>query len=224
FTTALNEASSGGRSYLPTKHLQLASLQLCIACRGVSTLLVKFDGSTPRRLWADPAEQSPTVTAGSMGSNDNPRVPLLRAHSIVWTLSANAAIMLCKTNLLSNVRNWYFDRMFDRSLDYIIWPPQVRKLVFRSDGSSMRAGFNQPITKVVWPSSLQQLTFGTNFNQPIEGVEWPASLQQLKFGADFNQSIKGMTWPASLQQLTLDFAFNQPIARVAWPASLQHLR
>ncbi len=43
--------------------------------------------------------------------------------------------------------------------------------------------FNQPTAvRVVCPAPLQELTFGWKFNQPIVGVVWPTSLQQLSFG------------------------------------------
>ncbi|CAM9426215.1 unnamed protein product, partial [Sphacelaria rigidula] len=93
-------------------------------------------------------------------------------------------------SILANVRNWYIGWMFDRSLDYAVWPLQVRKIVFGGRCGPMPAEFNQPVTKVVWPCSLQQLAFGDSFIQPIEGVVWPASLQQLTFGEDFDQPIE----------------------------------
>ena len=46
---------------------------------------------------------------------------------------------------------------------------------------------------VVWPASLQQLTFGIYFDKAIGGVVWPASLQQLNFGYISNQPIDGHT-------------------------------
>ncbi|CAN0415709.1 unnamed protein product, partial [Ascophyllum nodosum] len=81
----------------------------------------------------------------------------------------------------------------------------------------------QAIDGVVWPASLQRLTFGEYFNQAIDGVVWPASLQRLTFGEYFNQAIDGVVWPASLQQLTFGDGFNQAIDGVVWPASLQQL-
>ncbi|CAM9210436.1 unnamed protein product [Sphacelaria rigidula] len=154
-TIALNEASSWGESFLPTKQLQLASLQLCIACRCVSTLCVKFDECTPRRLWTDPGEQSSTPTARRMDRSHKSRVPLLRAHSVVCMSSAGADIMSRETNVQNNVRNLYFDSMFDGSLDNAVWPPRVMEVVFGGRGSRKRIKFNQSITGVVWPASLQ---------------------------------------------------------------------
>eukprot|EP00752_Nemacystus_decipiens_P017256 g15460.t1 len=50
-------------------------------------------------------------------------------------------------------------------------------------GSISAAGIESPITGVVWPASLQQLSFGRDFNHPIAGVAWPASLQRLSFSS-----------------------------------------
>lgn len=54
-------------------------------------------------------------------------------------------------------------------------PPFLRKLVFGN-------GFNQGITEVEWPSSLQHLSFGTGFNRSVDGAVWPASLQSIRCG------------------------------------------
>jgi len=61
--------------------------------------------------------------------------------------------------------------------------------------------FNLSIAGVVWPGSLEQLSFDEYFNQPIVGVAWPASLQQLAFAGEFNHDLAEVVWPASLQEL-----------------------
>lgn len=45
---------------------------------------------------------------------------------------------------------------------------------------------HQHVFSVLWPPSLQQLSFGRAFNQPIGGVVWSPSLQKLSFGDGFN--------------------------------------
>ncbi|CAM9886150.1 unnamed protein product [Sphacelaria rigidula] len=102
FTVALDEASSQGDSCFPTKHLQLASLQLCIACRSTGAMRVKLDWSTPRTLWADPAEKSRCPMTGGTGRTRGSRVPPLRVRSVVWTSTANEKIMSRETILLSD--------------------------------------------------------------------------------------------------------------------------
>lgn len=93
------------------------------------------------------------------------------------------------------------------------------------------------IDGVVWPASLQRLTFGDYFNQPIEGVRWPESIRELSFGRVFDQRIDGVAWPASLSDLSFgvvdDFrhggiyhlysAFNHALNGSRWPASLRRL-
>ena len=61
------------------------------------------------------------------------------------------------------------------------------------------------------------------FNPPIYGVVWPDSMQQLTFGPDFDQSIDDVVWPPSLQQLTFGHNFNQPVINVVWPTRFQML-
>ncbi|CAN0352010.1 unnamed protein product [Ectocarpus fasciculatus] len=91
------------------------------------------------------------------------------------------------------------------SLGSMFWLQRLTNLYFDSD---------MPVANVVWPASLQQLTFGWGFNQPIVNVVWPASLQQLSFRREFNQPIVNVVWPASLQKLSFGGRFNQPIAEV----------
>lgn len=45
--------------------------------------------------------------------------------------------------------------------------------IFRLSGRK----FNQPISEVVWPTTLEKLKIGNAFNHPITGVVWPASLE-----------------------------------------------
>ncbi|CAN0298903.1 unnamed protein product [Ectocarpus fasciculatus] len=111
------------------------------------------------------------------------------------------------------------------SVAAVVWPPSLKRLVFplkmprstvpvwqqlwlRDTWNRPIDTWNRPIHNVVWPASLQQLSFGWSFNQPILGVMWPASLQHLSFGDAFNQPIVGVTWPASLQQLWLGADFD----------------
>ncbi|CAN0191062.1 unnamed protein product, partial [Ectocarpus sp. 6 AP-2014] len=90
-TVALNQAydSRAGdcdnvRWFTSTLDLQLASLDLCRACRSVPTLLVKIDHDTPRSLW------TPTVYGGA-DSAPSGRVPPLRAHGVKWEIEATFA-------------------------------------------------------------------------------------------------------------------------------------
>lgn len=55
----------------------------------------------------------------------------------------------------------------------------------------------------MWPTALQQLTFGKNFNKPIDKVVWPDRLKHLSLGACFDKPRDRASWPASLERLLL---------------------
>lgn len=59
-----------------------------------------------------------------------------------------------------------------------------------------------PIDDVVWPPTLQQLTFGGYFDQPIEDVVWPESLRELSFGRAMRM-INHIDWGVCLRLLTV---------------------
>eukprot|EP00903_Cladosiphon_okamuranus_P015491 g14302.t1 len=72
--------------FASTRELQLASLDLCRACRSVPSLLVRIDAGTPRRLWdTTPHCRFPTSTRSS-------RVPALEARSVrPWSIGGSRA-------------------------------------------------------------------------------------------------------------------------------------
>ena len=45
---------------------------------------------------------------------------------------------------------------------------------------------------VVWPASLQKLSFGDEFDHPTGGVLWPASLEELVVGESFELPVGGV--------------------------------
>ena len=145
---ALSEVSFGQGTYLSTKHLQLASLQLCTVCRSVSTLHVTVDSNTPRRLWETSAEQASTHMT---------RVPVLKARGVTWIRSTDATFMYGENEVLANVDSVCFCPAFNRSLEHVVWPKRVRQIVFRGNKSYREdlGEFNQPIEGVLWPDSLQ---------------------------------------------------------------------
>lgn len=65
---------------------------------------------------------------------------------------------------------------------------------------------------VVWPESLEKITFTWCFNDPIDGVVWPEGVREIVFRrpyftglrGGFDQSIAGVVWTASLWKLTLE--------------------
>ena len=263
FTVALGQACEGGKSrwYASTLELQLASLELCRACRSVPTLHVTVDDAAPLSLWTPRRSQTGPRTRRSK-TRVLSRVPIVRALRLTWDLpledlvrraavelwvwsespqlggSSSASSMgsgeqpkgleelvlnecLCSETVALRMVAWPVAlqrlklRCLNQPIDGIVWPASLQHLSFGRE-------FNQPIAEAVWPNSLQHLEFGGGFNQPIAGVAWPASLQVLSLGRGFNQPIAGV-WPPSFRRLILGSTFNQPIVGVEWPPSLEQL-
>ncbi|CAM9464117.1 unnamed protein product [Ectocarpus sp. 13 AM-2016] len=215
FTVALNETCDGTSWYTSTKELQLASLEICIACRSYPTVHLKVDDQIPRRLLAiaDAPPPKPKRLCWT-------RVPRLRARHVTWNMPT-AAELRTPIFAMTDVEYLEFGMGLKDGLDAVAWPQRLKTIHFHECSP-----FDQPLELVQWPASLQRITFGADFNQPIERVGFPASLQQLIFLTSysrFNQSIAGAILPASLQLLALGMAFNQSIEDVVWPASLQQL-
>ena len=252
FIVALNQACDGELGYVPTLNLQLVCVQLCVACRSSATLRVRVDDDTPHTLLTaahspPPASliRSPTSSRAALGAT---RVPVVRAHTVVW---ARSAPTLERRNqgmdLLEGARSLQLGKAFAGSLGSVAWPENIVKLElggrFEWAAEPSKPSehpkplswppnlrhlafgqyFNKPVDGVTWPMSLETLTFGNWFNQPIVGVEWPVSLERLSLGQWFNQPISGITLPPSLRCLTFEGDFNQAIVGVAWPGSLASL-
>lgn len=218
FTVALNQAWDGEPWYAPTKDLQLASLAFCAACRSVATLHLKVDDDTPGQLLAPPPLD-----------HEEQRVPRLLARRVTWMLPTTE--MLSKSiYAVADARVWAFGVFFNDSLDEMVWPRRLSKLVLgdrfsngRRWAGEFRKSFNMPITGVEWPTCLQSIVFGGRFDQPVVGVKWPPSLKQVTFGVFFNQPIAEAAWPASIEEMRFGMWFNQPVKDVSWPPCLKKL-
>ncbi|CAN0043982.1 unnamed protein product, partial [Scytosiphon promiscuus] len=235
FGVALSQTCDGKEWYASTRELQLASLQFCAACRGATTLTLRVDRDIPRRLLA--AADAPPPNRKKLCRT---RVPRLRARRVVWDLPT-AAELRTSVYAVAEAREMHFSRKFVESLEGVVWPRCLRILEVHSGalssdlsmagvvwpGSLQRltfgGRFNQPMEEVVFPASLVEVSFGFYFNRSIERISWPAGLRRLKFLFDFNQPIRAVTWPDSMTQLTLGSTFNRPIHGVKWPASLLQL-
>ncbi|CAM9957256.1 unnamed protein product [Ectocarpus sp. 4 AP-2014] len=204
----------GKNWYTSTRELQLASLDLCIACRNYPTVRLNVEAHTPRRLLA--ATDAPPPNPKRLFKT---RVPRLRACRVAWNM-VTAAELRFPMFVMTDVDCLKFGKDFQGGLEDVAWPERLKAIEFGS-GSV----FNKPIDQVQWPASLQKLEFGYMFNRPVEGAKFPSSLQELIFGgvSSFNQPIAGVVLPSSLQELDLGDSFNQPIEDVAWPDSLQWL-
>eukprot|EP00903_Cladosiphon_okamuranus_P014166 g13165.t1 len=180
FAVALDQACGGGekRWYTSTLELQLASLELCRACRRVPTL-----HSAAMEQWAGSLEEI------SFGGAFHESITGVEWPTFARMLSFRKAF---------NQPDLTLESAFNQPITGVDWPASSQEICVGD-------AFNQPMAGVVWPSSLRVLRFGfspSSFNQPITGVEWPVSLVELSFGEAFNQPIVGVTWPASLQELS----------------------
>ena len=230
FEVVLQDTADTRQWFASTRQLQLASFELCKACRSFPTLHLRVDESTPRGLLG--AAEVPAPSPGRSGSTR--LLPRLKARGVTWKLSSTARLnrplyALAKAEFM--VFGWKFDdspeaivwprrltravmgRRFYDAIDAVVWPASLQRITFGYD-------FNQSINGILWPSSLRSLTLG-GFDQDVQGARWPSSLQTLKFGLFFNQPVAGARFPASLQQLTFGRNFNQVVVGVAWPANLQ---
>lgn len=208
---ALNQACDRQLWYTSTRELQLASLPFCVACRNVTTLHLRVDRSTPRRLLAAADARPPGLEEGRRST----RVPRLRARAVTWNIPSSVKLD-SSLYALAEAEVFEFGRSFYGSVEDVAWPHRLRVLRFRNS-------FDEPVAGVSWPPSLQQLEFGFEFDQPVGGVSWPPSLQRIDFGFDFNHPVDGVRWPAPLQRLTSGHCFDQPVEEVAWPPFLQQL-
>ncbi|CAN0452445.1 unnamed protein product, partial [Hapterophycus canaliculatus] len=168
FIVALNQACEGDGWYTSTKELQRASLQLCAACRSVTTLGLRVNCLTPRRLLA--AAVAPPSNHKRRCAT---RVPQLRARHVRWEFKT-AAELSRSVPAFADASSIEFCDEFVGTLDDVSWPRQLKRLKFEYFGV-----YDGPIVHVAWPASLERMEFGVEFNQPITGVRWPASLQHV---------------------------------------------
>ncbi|CAN0464092.1 unnamed protein product, partial [Ectocarpus sp. 12 AP-2014] len=193
FVVALSQACEGGRKrwYASTLELQLASLDICRACRSISTLHVRVEDETPRSVWC-PHEVQTGPDKGSSKIRLANRVPVVRALQLTWALPMEDLLRTAAIELWTSSECLeLLGSLCAASLRSVIWPRGLTQLL-------LRASIGIPIHDVSWPMRLQRLELG-NFNQSIAGVVWPSSVQQLSLGSDFNQPLFGVVWPASLQ-------------------------
>ncbi|CAN0208747.1 unnamed protein product [Scytosiphon promiscuus] len=213
FDVVLNQSCDGRDWFSSTKELQLASLQFCAACRNVATMTLRVDDAIPRSLLA--AADAPPPDQKRLCST---RVPRLRARRVLWDLPT-AVELRRPMYALADATHLRFGDDFGDTLEGVEWPRGLRGIKIDCNSVSI----TRLTGGVVWPPSLQQISFGNSFNQSLWRVALPECLRQLKFGRRFNQSIEEVVWPTSLQQLTFGDSFHQPIREVLWPASLQPL-
>lgn len=172
-TIALLQTGERDPWYTSTKHLQLVSLRVCVACRKVATLHLRVDNRTPHHLYIPPEHMSGWKFLARWKLSC-PWVPSLRPLGVTWHGPADA-LALEDNALLADVETFVLAHE---------WPCGA-------------------VERVVWPRRITEIDFGAAFDHTVDAVIWPPGVQHLKFGEAFNQRIDDVKWPESLERLTL---------------------
>lgn len=235
FTIALGQASER-KWYTSTLELQLASFEVCVACRGVRTLLVTVDEYIPLSLWDDHDS-----FCDPLKRPEKRRLPARRAAAVAWKMPAGMLVpVLSEAALLRGATRMQLTGVDYGQLDFevaalsrwddLIFQP-VTRLVHspRSYFEAMLTFLDEDETpintiqtksRLSWPSTLRQLSLGCLTNELVNWVALPRFLERLALGGRFDQPIESVAWPVSLMYLTLGGLFNQCIADVIWLSSL----
>lgn len=209
-TIAIGQASKG-RWYVGTLELQLASFDICIACRDVPTLRVIVGEHTPLSLWGGVDSIGESCQTPVMR-----QVPNLRAASLVWKMPLDVLVrVLSESVLLRGVRWMRLRGMSERhSSEPTVcrgddWLPLGSQL-----GHSARSYFE----------AMRSLDGGkdhaVNATQTSPGVSQPATVEKLLLACTLTGTADCVVFPTSLESLILDCSFNQVTETVAWPLSL----
>ncbi|CAN0164683.1 unnamed protein product, partial [Ectocarpus sp. 12 AP-2014] len=208
FMVALDLTCDGEKWYASTQQLQLASLDLCKACRGVPTLALSVERSTPEYLWAEAARGPRGRLTGEEkppAARTQTRVPPFGPRRVMWKLRA-CELGLARKELWANVQCLLFTGYHnDWVCDGFSWPTGLKRLDLGYRFFS--------IEQVSWPATLERLSVGPHFNQSIQNVMWPESLQEICFGAGFWHRFDGVKWPASMRRVYLTGYHPMPV----WP-------
>lgn len=101
--------------------------------------------------------------------------------------------------------------LYDQALERVVWPKSLERLSFYSHGSVMHVG--ESLAR--FPCSpLRGL-----FNHPLQGVSFPSGLREIFLGNSFDQPIEDVAWPVALERLSLP-GFNHSIDNLRWPPRL----
>lgn len=150
------------------------------------------------------------------------RVPPVRAVSIKWQLPV-AELLSPKFFWPEGLKELHFGALFDDALEGVVFPETLEGLTFGYRfNKSLGAGC------VRWPPRLKRLRFGAKWNRSLvgAGIGWPASLEVLHFGTGFDKPLQGegrIGLPPGLREIHLGGVFNQPLSGVEWPSKLQKL-
>jgi hypothetical protein len=86
-----------------------------------------------------------------------------------------------------SIKEIYFGKNFDKSLDFMVFFPNVGVIEFDD-----KCKFNQSIDILGKCKELAFIHFGSKFNQPITSLEHCNDLETLEFGEDFNQPLDAL--------------------------------
>ncbi|CAM9304770.1 unnamed protein product [Ectocarpus sp. 4 AP-2014] len=107
------------------------------------------------------------------------RVPVVRALRLTWSLPMEDLLRRAAIGLWTSSECLELvESLSAGSFGSVSSPRGLTRQV-------LDASIGIPIHDVSWPMRLQHLVLG-NFNQPIAAVVWPTSLEQLSFGRKFN--------------------------------------
>lgn len=119
---AFIQTLDGKKWFASTTQLQLAPLQLCLACRSARTLHFGVRTDKPRYLWAD--DRVPRTRSATKALTT--RVPALRPETVTWRLSV--AMLRLSSDALSNLVCVEVSDDFNENMDSVTWPSSVRDL------------------------------------------------------------------------------------------------
>lgn len=242
----------GGKWYAGTQQLQLASFELCFACRRFRTLRVTVESAMPLSLWDDGESPGEPLKA-----HKTRQLPPLRAAAVSWMLPAGMFVPLLSQAALLKEAEWVqltgvdcggletnpsalaFWGVVSRTVEQRTLSPRMFFQFVQcmldevhdtfacvpkfTDGARRAIDVMESMASVSWPSSLRQLSIGYVRNQRVDFASLPRSLERLVLGGEINQPIESVAWPVALKHLTLGGDFNQSIANIVWPASLKQL-
>eukprot|EP00903_Cladosiphon_okamuranus_P013973 g12994.t1 len=150
------------------------------------------------------------------------RVPSIRCVRIDWLLPV-AELLSSGFLWPRGVKEIRFGPLFEDGIEQLVFPETLEILTF-----GFRFNRSLGPGSVRWPPGLKRLRLGATWNRILSGARntWPASLEVLEFGTGFNRPLQGgdgVGFPPGLREINLGGVFNEPLAGVEWPSGLQEL-
>lgn len=230
-TVALGQASEG-KWYVDTLQLQLASYEVCVACRGLCTVRVRVTRRMPLTFWGDDS----SIRDASVQAPQRRPLPALRVSGVSWIIPAGMLVPLLSQAALFREVEWMQVIGVDcESLQLNSCPVRRSDDVSQSVSQpvhSPRSYFEAVQTLLVLAkhSAIDASrkwhdveAHGVDSTKNISSASWPAALRHLSIGCPRNEQVDLETLPKSLERLVIGCYFDQPIESVAWPVTLEQL-